>query len=64
MIFRGNNRNRRRGFHNVKVFYEQMQYIQEHPEVLDQLEDVEDEEPEEIEKVALPKQLMLDEVWT
>jgi hypothetical protein len=23
IIFRGNNRNRRRGFHNVKVFYEQ-----------------------------------------
>ena len=24
MIFRGNNRNRRRGFHNVKVFYDQL----------------------------------------
>jgi hypothetical protein len=23
IIFRGNNRNRRRGFHNVKVFYDQ-----------------------------------------
>lgn len=23
VIFRGNNRNRRRGFHNVRVFYEQ-----------------------------------------
>jgi len=25
IIFRGNNRNRRRGFHNVKVFYERLQ---------------------------------------
>jgi len=64
LIFRGNNRNRRRGFHNVKVFYEQMQYIQEHPELLSQMEAVEDEEPEEIEDETIPKQLMLDEVWT
>jgi hypothetical protein len=27
MIFRGNNRNRRRGFHNVKVFYDQLQHL-------------------------------------
>jgi hypothetical protein len=31
IIFRGNNRNRRRGFHNVKVFYEQFrEAIREH----------------------------------
>jgi hypothetical protein len=27
IIFRGNNRNRRRGFHNVKVFYDQFRTI-------------------------------------
>ncbi|TFF68149.1 hypothetical protein EU520_00770 [Candidatus Thorarchaeota archaeon] len=27
VIFRGNNRNRRRGFHNTKVFYEELQRI-------------------------------------
>lgn len=31
IIFRGNNRNRRRGFHNVKVFYEQFKYAVENP---------------------------------
>jgi hypothetical protein len=31
IIFRGNNRNRRRGFHNVKVFYEQFrEAVREH----------------------------------
>lgn len=29
IIFRGNNRNRRRGFHNVKVFYEQFRQLVE-----------------------------------
>ena len=31
IIFRGNNRNRRRGFHNVKVFYEQFRRLVENP---------------------------------
>ncbi len=31
IIFRGNNRNRRRGFHNVKVFYDQFQQIVNNP---------------------------------
>jgi len=30
IIFRGNNRNRRRGFHNVKVFYEQFRQAVQH----------------------------------
>ncbi len=31
IIFRGNNRNRRRGFHNVKVFYDQFRRVVENP---------------------------------
>ncbi len=31
IIFRGNNRNRRRGFHNVKVFYDQFRQLVENP---------------------------------
>jgi hypothetical protein len=31
IIFRGNNRNRRRGFHNVKVFYDQLRQAVENP---------------------------------
>lgn len=31
IIFRGNNRNRRRGFHNVKVFYDQFRQIVKNP---------------------------------
>jgi hypothetical protein len=31
IIFRGNNRNRRRGFHNVKVFYDQFRRAVENP---------------------------------
>lgn len=33
IIFRGNNRNRRRGFHNVKVFYEQFRRAVENPSI-------------------------------
>ncbi|GHO61361.1 hypothetical protein KSC_002530 [Ktedonobacter sp. SOSP1-52] len=32
VIFRGNNRNRRRGFHNVRTFYTQLQYVKTHSE--------------------------------
>ncbi len=31
IIFRGNNRNRRRGFHNVKIFYDQFQRVVQNP---------------------------------
>jgi hypothetical protein len=56
VIFRGNNRNRRRGFHNVKTFYEQWQYIRDHPEQLNQVEKEMKEDP--------LQQLILGEVWS
>lgn len=44
IIFRGNNRNRRRGFHNVKVFYELFKKAYEHTDT----------------SLDMPKQLILD----
>jgi len=54
VIFRGNNRNRRRGFHNVKTFYEQWQNVCNHQEQSEQLETENRED--------LPQQLVLHEV--
>lgn len=45
IIFRGNNRNRRRGFHNVKTFYEQWRYLCNHPEQPNQVEKGKKEDP-------------------
>lgn len=46
IIFRGNNRNRRRGFHNVKVFYELFQKAHKYTDA----------------SLNMPKQLLLDEI--
>jgi hypothetical protein len=55
IIFRGNNRNRRRGFHNVKTFYGLLQCEREHPKQFNQT-------AEESSDIS-PQQLLLDEVW-
>ncbi len=49
VIFRGNNRNRRRGFHNVKIFYELLQRVKKAPNDQHLLESI--------------QQLALDEVY-